>query len=404
MAENLDLTKGYGVKPKPSESAMDLTGGQVLNPTSTGSTTRNITPGGNVKSTQNDVFNRLGAQSNNLTPGMTEMDPLDAYGLAKSNIYSEYSYLTGGPNMGLIRQLTQQKKDARKRYKTNRADVENMYGQLTADVEADTTAIGQSFDTGITESAQRAQGVVAGLSAELASQQDRRNKAATELGVEKEAILSDYGSTTALNQAMGTVLGQNQNWQGFLQSQKGAALQQGADMGLAVGNTKVQTANAMKEQYDRVSMGIDNAISSERSKQAVRKLTEEGSMLLGISKQRLKTTLEQQYGLGKTETNKLVKAQQETLGYFNENPSVKWKSPDTFDGIDPSSGKKEFSAGAKGWDAMMRKNLVSYYTRLKNLNPDEDLQEGMDPYLLLYAKQNGINASDVIAGASNLTN
>jgi hypothetical protein len=393
MAENLDLTSGYGVKPKPSEAARDLTGGQVLNPTSSV-----MTPGGNVKSTQNDLFNRVGAQSRIQVPGMNEMDPLDAFGQAKSNIYGEYSYLTGGPNMGLIRQLTQQKQDTRKRYKTNRADVENMYGQLTADVRADTENIGKSFDTGIAQSAQGAQGVVTGLSAELAAQQERRNRAASELGVGQEAILNDFGSTTALNQAMGTVLGQNQNWQGFLQSQKGTALQQGADMGLAVGNTKVQAANAMKAEFDRVTMGIDNAIGTEKSKQAVRKLTEEGSMLLGINKKRLKNTLEKQYGLDKPEVNKLIKAQEEVDGYFNDNPSVKWKSPTTFDGVNPTTGQKEFSAGKKGWNAMMTKNLFEEYGKLKNL---DDVAR-MDPYLGLFAKQSGYSPSDVIAGGSNI--
>lgn len=327
-----------------------------------------------------------------------EMDPLDAFAQAKSNIYGQYSYLTGGPNMALIRQLTQQKKDARNRYKTNRADVENMYGQLTSDVEADTTALGESFDKGISESAQRAQGVVSGLSGELAAQQERRNRAANELGVGKEAILGDYGSTTALNQAMGTILGQNQNWQGFLQSQKGAALQQGSEMGVAIGNTKNQVATAMKQEYDRVAGGLDNAIGNERAKQAVRKLTEEGSMLLGISKTRLKNTLEKQYGLDKSSSNKLIKAQEEAIGYFNANPSVKWKSPETFNGVDPVSGKKEYSSGPAGWDAMMRANLVDYYTKLKNLD-DTSI---MDPYLMLYAKQVGFNPSDVIAGGSNL--
>jgi hypothetical protein len=325
-----------------------------------------------------------------------ELDPLDAYAQAKANIYGQYSYLTGGPNWALINQLNQQKKDTTKRYQTNRADVENMYGQLTTDVEADTANIGKSFDTGMTESANRAQGVVSGLSGELAAQQERRNRAATELGVGKEAILTDYGSTSRLNEAMGTVLGQNQNWQGLLQSQKATALQQGADMGVAVKNTGNQMTTAMKQEYDRVAGGLDNAIRSEKSRQAVRKLTEEGSMLLGISRTRLKDTLMNQYGLGKTETNKLVKAQQETIGFFNANPSNKWKSPETFDGTSPDGTK--YSSGPSGWDAMMRDNLVDYYTKLKNQDPTAK----MDSYLMLYAKQSGYNPGDVVPGSSNL--
>jgi hypothetical protein len=357
--------------------------------------------GGNVNSTQGDSMDRASFLSRDNTapvPGVGEMDPLDAFGQAKSNIYGEYSYLTGGPNMGLIRQLTQQKQDTKNRYKTNRADVENMYGQLTADVRADTENIGKSFDTGIAQSAQGAQGVVTGLSGELAAQQERRNRAASELGVGQEAILNDFGSTTALNQAMGTVLGQNQNWQGFLQSQKGTALQQGADMGAAVGNTKVQAANAMKAEFDRVTTGIDSAIGTEKSKQAVRKLTEEGSMLLGINKTRLKNTLEKQYGLAKPDVNKLIKSQEEAIGFFNDNPSAKWQSPGTFNGINPTTGEKEFSAGAKGWDAMMRKNLIKTSSDLKK----KDTKAVMDEYLLLYAKKSGYSPSDILEGASNV--
>jgi hypothetical protein len=199
---------------------------------------------------------------------------------------------------------------------------------------------------------------------------------------------------------MGTVLGQNQNWQGLLQSQKGTALQQGADMGTAVGNTKNQAASAMKVEFDRIAGNLNNAIGTERSKQAVRKLTEEGSMLLGISKTRLKNSLEQQFDLGKTETNKVIKAQQEAIGYFNANPSTKWQSPETFNGTAPDG--KKYSSGPTGWNAMMRAGLVEYYTKLKNLDQGEDMQEGMDPYLMDYARVNGFSPSDVIAGGSNL--
>jgi hypothetical protein len=152
----------------------------------------------------------------------------------------------------------------------------------------------------------------------------------------------------------------------------------------------------MKQEYDRIAGGLDNAIRSEKSRQAVRKLTEEGSMLLGMEKSKLKSTLMTQYGLNKTETNKLVKAQQDTLDFFNANPSNKWKSPQTFDGTAPDGTK--YSTGAQGWDAMMRDNLVDYYTKLKN----NDTTAKMDSYLMLYAKQSGYNPSDVVPGASNI--
>lgn len=315
---------------------------------------------------------------------------------AKSGIYGQYSYLTGGPNWALINQLRQQKKETVGRYKANRADVENMYGQLSADVEADTQAIGKSFDTGITESANRAQGVVGGLSGELAAQQERRNRAANELGVGQETILSDFGSTNRLNEAMGTVLGQNQNWQGLLQSQKGVALQQGANVKAGVGNTQNMITTDMKKESDRIVGGLNNAIRSEKSRQAVRKLTEEGVMLMGMEKSKLKGILTNAYGLSSTESNKLIKAQEQTNGYFNKYPSAKYGSPDTFNG--QGANGKTYSPGEAGWNSMMRDMYGQYISDKKNADKDVKL----DAFLDLYAQQTGISPSNILPSYNNM--
>jgi len=324
------------------------------------------------------------------------LDPLDAYAQAKANIYGEYSYLTGGPNWALINQLTQQRKDAQKRYQTNRADVENMYGQLTTDVKADTEALGKSYEAGMQQSSSMAEANVAGLSSELAAQQERRNRAAAELGISKEALLTDYGSTGRLNEAMGTVLGQNQNWQGLLTSQKNLATERGANMATAVGNTQNQTTTAMKQEYDRVATNLNNAIRSEKSRQAVRKLTEEGSMLLGIQKTRLKNTLMEQFDLTKPGANKLIDAQRQANEYFDKYPSVRYQSPTIFDGVDKETGKT-YSPGEGGWNAMMQEKLLNYYSNAANADPNQPL----DPYLELYAKQIGWSKSSVVPSYTN---
>jgi hypothetical protein len=317
---------------------------------------------------------------------------------AKSGIYGQYSYLTGGPNWALINQLRQQRKETTQRYKTNRADVENMYGQLSADVEADTQAISKSFDTGITDSATRAQGVVGGLSGELAAQQERRNRAANELGVGQEAILSDYGSTNRLNEAMGTVLGQNQNWQGLLQSQKGVALQQGANVKAGVGNTQNMITTDMKKESDRIVGGLNNAIRSEKSRQAVRKLTEEGVMLMGMEKSKLKSVLQNAYGLSKTESNKLIKNQEESNTYFDKYPSAKYGAPSTFTGEGVNG--KTYTPGEGGWNSMMRDVYGQYISDKKNAKKEVEL----DSYLDLYGKQVGISPSNILPEYTNLDN
>ena len=47
----------------------------------------------------------------------------------------QFTYLTGGPNQALIKQLTDLSKKKLDLYKSNSADAENMYGQLTTKVE-----------------------------------------------------------------------------------------------------------------------------------------------------------------------------------------------------------------------------------------------------------------------------
>lgn len=341
-----------------------------------------------------DAVERGTFRSQSGPAGNTAMDPLDAYAQSKANIYSQYSYLTGGPNWALIRQLGQQDKAAKDRYKTNRADVENMYGQLTQDVQADTSAIGQSYDTGMAQSGQRADATVAGLSNELAAQDQRRNAVAQSLGIQNEVATTDFGSTGRLNEAMGTVLGQNQNWQGFLQSQKGTALQQGANMATGVKNTQNQMTTAMKQEYDKVHQYYSQAINNEKSKQAIRKLTEEGSMLLGLSKQRLKSTLTQQFGLSSTDANKYVKANEAVTGYFDTIPSTTYQSPTAFDG--KGANGKTYSSGPTGWHAMMRDMYVDAVKKSKgNEGP------GLDSYLIEYGNKVGLTPGLVVSDWTN---
>ena len=287
----------------------------------------------------------------NVTPSETAFND---YLSAKRDTYGQYSYLTGGPNMGLINQLNQQKKDKAKLYKTNRADVENMYGQLTADVEADNAALQQSYDTGIEQAGQRTQMAVTGLSGELAAQNARRTQGAKELGLENELALSDYQSTGALNEAMGTLLGQNQNWQGLLTSQKQTAMQQGQNMETGVGNTRNQITAGMKQNLDFANENINNAIRNEKSRVAVRKLTDEGKLLMGVQTSKLKKILESEAGLSKPEINKFIDNRRQVDQYINQSLySNVYKSPATFDGKAPGEKVARYSKGSEGYHAMM---------------------------------------------------
>ena len=287
----------------------------------------------------------------NVTPSDTAFND---YLSAKNDTYGKYSYLTGGPNMGLINQLNQQKKDKAKLYKTNRADVENMYGQLTSDVEVDNAALQQSYDTGIQQAGQRTQDAVAGLSAELAAQNARRTQGAKELGIQNEVALGDPQSTGALNEAMGTLLGQNQNWQGLLTSQKQSAMQQGQNVEAGIGNTRNQITTGMKQTLDFANANINNAIRSEKSRVAVRKLTDEGKLLMGVQTDKLKKILETEAGLTKPEVNKFIENRKQVDQYINSTLySDTYKSPATFKGVAPGESTARYSAGSEGYHAMM---------------------------------------------------
>lgn len=344
-----------------------------------------------------NTLNNAAAQPSAAAP---EIDPLDLYAQTNANINAQYSYLTGGPNWGLINSLIKQRKEAQQRYKTNRADVENMYGQLTTDVQADTTALGQSYDTAVTQSNQRAGASVTGLSNELAAQEQRRNAVAQSLGIGKEAALTDFGSTGRINEAMGTILGQSQNWQGFLESQKGTALQQGANMATGVENTKNQTTTAMKQEYDRVAGQYNAAIANEKSKQAVRKLTAEGSMLMSLNNQRLKKALTTQFGLDSASANGIVKKRESIYdAYDSFGKDASFQSPSSFNGVAPGATKAEYSKGKEGWYAMMMDQYTNYVVKSKNADAESI---NMPSYLLDWAKSVGVSPGDVVPSYSNV--
>ena len=331
--------------------------------------------------------------SNAMTAGGAggEVDPWLDYLGQKSRIYGDYSYLTGGPNWALINQLNQQKKEKTKLYKTNRGDVENMYGQLSQDVESDTAAVQKSFETGISNSEASANQMVSGLSSEVANQEARRAKAAAELGISNESALTDFESTGRLNDAMGTVLSQNQNWQGLLNSQKGTALTQGNAMKTGVGNEKVQMVTAMKETYDNAMGNLNAAITNEKSRQAVRKLTDEGKLLMGISTQKIKKTLMDQAGLSSGQANKYVKAQNELADFYDMAPNAKYGSPSTFDGTDPETGKKIYSNDKNGWFAMMDDQYKLGVERSKSMGGG-----GMDSFVRRYGDNTNQIPGDVV--------
>jgi hypothetical protein len=176
--------------------------------------------------------------------------------------------------------------------------------------------------------------------------------------------LGDYQSTGALNEAMGTLLGQGQNLQGLLTSQKQTALQQGQNMKTGVANTRNQITTGMKENLDFANENINNAIRSEKSRVAVRKLTDEGKLLMGIQTDKLKNILKTEAGLTKPEINKFIDNRRQQDEFINRSLySPTYKSPATFDGKAPGEATARYSKGSEGYHAMM---TDLYQTAVRN--------------------------------------
>jgi hypothetical protein len=270
-------------KPKPS------------NPVSAGAGTTGLTGGIN------------GGQTGG---GLSAEDILARYYQAQND--PALSYLTGGPNLGLINQL---KADSARRlelYKTNRADAENLYGQLTGKVEQLGTQMGQGYSGAITGSQERQTTEQTRMSDQLAAQEQRRAAAAQELGVGAENVATDYGSRERANEAM-NMLGQSStSWQNLLSSMQQSAAERNANMQTAIGGDKLQTVLGMKQQYDAIADQIAQQIAAERSKTATRKLNELGKMMTQGYLGQLKDLT---FGDG-TSTNKFMQADKTANDYL----------------------------------------------------------------------------------------
>lgn len=203
------------------------------------------------------------------------------------NIMNNYSYVTGGPNQGLIDALTQQSKQKAQQYKQNRADAANMYGQLTQTVDEGIQTVQRGYNTAIQESSQSALGATSALGNQLQQQVAQRQKTANELGIGKQSAMTPYESDVRGNEAMANIMASNQNWTNLLRSQQQAAQQQGVDTKTALGQSKNLTMMALKEALEAGQGNIAAQIAAERGKVGTPQLTPLGDILMGGLKTKL---------------------------------------------------------------------------------------------------------------------
>lgn len=213
---------------------------------------------------------------------------------------------SGGPNMGRIRQLEGQRSSLMKNYETNKADAQNLYGTLSSDDDTKSTgligAIEQmgnelagSYDAQLEASKTASAGRQTALSSEQSRQQANRERAAKELGIAPESIMTDYGSDTALNQAMGNVADRATSWEELLRSNK--LSEEGATGRLitAAQNTRADTLLGMKSFLDSQLSQLDAQIAAERAVGPTQKLTSLGKRLEDKMNERALATAQEQF-------------------------------------------------------------------------------------------------------------
>lgn len=197
-----------------------------------------------------------------------------------SSIMDAYSTTSGGPNQAILDAINSGIQNKNAQYKTNKADVENMYGQLTTQSEAATKKLMDAYQSAIQNTGQQAQGMQGLLSGELANQESRRAGAAKELGLGAENLQTNYRSADVLNQGMADLLAGGQSFTGMLQSQQLSAKQMADNMVTAIKTTKGNTKLALTEAYQNAIGNYKAQKAAELAKPVTKNLTPVGEALM----------------------------------------------------------------------------------------------------------------------------
>lgn len=306
----------------------------------------------------------------------TQMDILKSIEAEIGNTKDKYGSWTGGPNAAVIKSLNQGIKNKSQQYKTNAADVENMYGELT--MEADTSAariLGQ-YETAIGKTGERASALQGVLSKELETQQARRAGLAAELGISPENALTSYSSDNRFNDAMSRVLGEGQSWQGLLESQKLSSQDQAASMRTAIGNTKSATKVGLAEARDAAINQYRSAIMEEQSKRATQQLDEVGQIRMSILGKQYEAALSGGQELADWQKDEQSKFDQFAAQVLGVNPGG--VSPDYTEGSPFADyvkraalylASKEYKRGENP-DPLLAKFMTIFKDEMRNVNPN----------------------------------
>lgn len=201
----------------------------------------------------------------------------DGSGFNLQNVLDQMYRTVGGPNQAMIAQYQAQKDQLQKNYSQNKADANNLYGELSSDIETYGAGLQQRYQTNIDEmgAAQTArQEEIAGLQ----SQRDAdRARVAASLGIGAEDVQTPQ--STALQEIGAVSSAAASNWENLFRANKLLAdASTGRQIAGAEG-TKANQLMAMKRYLDAQNAAIDSQIAMERMKTPTQELTEFGKYI-----------------------------------------------------------------------------------------------------------------------------
>lgn len=238
---------------------------------------------------------------------------------------------SGGPNWGNINALQAQRGALQENYKTNRADAQNLYGTLSMDKDvASTGLIGRieqsgkdlqaAYDAQIAGSQTASTAAQGALGSEQQRQQANRERAAKELGIAPESILTSYGSDTALNRGMSDIASSATSWENLLRTNKTGEQASTDRLITATENTKNQAILGMKNYLDQQIGAIDAQIAAEKAVRPTKKLNDLGRKLQGAMNEQTLTKAKSQFpeifGSQDVQMNSLQQTTQDIMDTF----------------------------------------------------------------------------------------
>lgn len=230
--------------------------------------------------------------------------PEDPRGSLLEELLGQMYTTSGGPNAALIAQYNAQKKQLQENYSQNKADANNLYGQLSSDIETYGAGLQERYTTDIegmaTTEAERQQGL-----ADLQSQRDAdRARVAASLGIGAEDVQTPQSS--ALQEIAGLSSAAASNWQNLFQANKLFADASTGRQVAGAGATKANQLTAMKRFLDAQTAAIDAEIATERMRPVTQELTDVGKALRSLEVDQLvsqaQAAFPERYGAGKEET------------------------------------------------------------------------------------------------------